>query len=284
MINIVLMAGKGQRFAEAGYKQSKPLIPVSGKPMIIRAVESMPKSDKWIFVVRQDHLAEQEVISTLKSVSKDVTVLVDKNPTGQLNSCLVAKEYYDNDEPMFVGACDFGMVFDREKFNRLITANQADMVVFSFTGQPNLTRNPQAWGWLKQDGQMNISGVSVKVPISDNPFNDYAITGSFAFKSGKYFLQLAEELIKRDIKVKGEYYIDSMIALACELGHKVLSFPVKYIGWGVPPDYEEYVWWEKAISQNLAEAKVRPEYNFWADYFNYRTYAPPPFEPAEPVP
>lgn len=267
MVNIVLMAGKGQRFGDAGYKQSKPLIPVSGKPMIIRAVESMPKADKWVFVVRQDHLEEKEVIETLKSVAKDVTVMVDPNPTGQLNSCLVAKQYYDNNEPMFVGACDFGMVYNEAEFKQMINSGQADLISFSFTKQPNLSRNPQAWGWLKQDGQMTIHGVSVKIPISENPFNDYAITGSFAFKSGKYFLALADELIKRDIKVKGEYYIDSMIQLACELGHKVFSFPVKYIGWGVPADYEEYVWWEKAIANVDESAKQKPEYEFWDEFF-----------------
>ncbi len=269
MINVILMAGKGQRFSEAGYKQSKPLIPVSGKPMIVRAVESMPKADKWVFVVRQEHLEEKEVIDTLKSVAKDVKVLVDPNPTGQLNSCLVTKEYFNNNEPLFVGACDFGMVYDQEKFQQLITSGTADLVSFSFTEQPNLSRNPQAWGWLKQDDQMHISGVSVKIPISKNPYSDYAITGSFAFKSGRYFLNLAEELIKRDIKVKGEFYIDSMIALACELKHNVISFPVKYIGWGVPADYEEYVLWEKTIlePQNYPQAELKPEYKFWHDYF-----------------
>lgn len=272
MINIVLMAGRGQRFAEADYKLSKPLIPVSGKPMIVRAVESMPRADKWVFVVRQEHLDEKEVMDTLKSVAADVTVLVDPNPTGQLNSCLVAKEYFDNDQPMFVGACDFGMVYDESKFETLMNSGQADMVSFSFTKQQNLSRNPQAWGWLKQDTDMKIHGVSVKIPISENPFNDFAITGSFAFKSGKYFLSFADELIKRDIKVKNEFYIDSMIGLACELGHNVISFPVKYIGWGVPADYEEYVWWEKAIGRGNEEAKSKPEYKFWHDYF---TLTPP---------
>ena len=60
-----------------------------------------------------------------------------------------------------------------------------------------------------------------------------------------------------------------MIALACELKHNVISFPVKYIGWGVPADYEEYVLWEKTIlePQNYPQAELKPEYKFWHDYF-----------------
>jgi len=273
MANIILMAGKGQRFADVGYKLSKPLLPVSGKPMIVRAVESMPPSDDWVFVVRQDHLEEKEVIATLKSVAPNVTVMVDPNPTGQLNSCLVAKAHYDSDVPMFVGACDFGMVYDKARYAELMSGPDApDMLVWSFTQQPNLTRNPQAWGWLKQDKDFNIHGVSVKVPVSDDPFNDYAICGSFSFKSGKTFLKIADELVRRDIRVKGEFYIDSMIGLAVEMGYRVVSFPVQYIGWGVPADYEEYLWWEKAIADPLlyADAASESEYKFWKQYF-FRT-------------
>jgi hypothetical protein len=115
------------------------------------------------------------------------------------------------------------------------------MLVFSFTKQDNLTRNPTAWGWLKQDKYYNISGVSVKVPISQNPFDDYAVAGSFSFKNGKCFVKIANELMKRGATINGEYYIDSMISIAVEMNMRVISFPVKYIGWGTPADYEEYL-------------------------------------------
>ncbi len=272
-INVVLMAGSGKRFTDAGYTTSKPLIPVSGKHMILRAVECMPKADKWIFVVRQEHRDEKAVIDTLKSVAKNVIIIVDPNPTGQLKSALVAKEEYDTDDVLFVGACDFGMIYDHKKYGALMNPHNPhmpDVVSWSFTRQPNIARNPQAWGYLKIDKDHAIHGVSVKVPISDNPYTDFIITGSFSFKSGKLFLKLAEELMKRDIRVKGEFYIDSMLGLAVELGYVVKSFPVdKYIGWGVPADYEEYLYWEKAIAHPLdyPEAKEKNEYLFWDDYF-----------------
>lgn len=269
MINVVLMAGSGKRFTDAGYKTNKALLPVSGKPMIIQAVNSMPKADKWVFVVRQEHMDDKVLIDTLKSVASDVAVVVDPNPIGQLNSCLVAKEHYDNGESLFVGACDFGMVWNKEKYAKALS-DGPDMISWSFTKQPNLARNPQAWGWLKVDENSRIHGVSVKVPISSTPINDFAITGSFSFKSGRGFLKIAEELMRRGVTVKGEYYIDSMIAVAIEMGYKAVSFPVdKYIGWGVPADYEEYIYWEQAIAHPDAhpDARIKPEYLFWHSYF-----------------
>ncbi len=270
MINIVLMAGHGKRFSDAGYPQSKPLISVSGKPMIVQAVKSMPKASKWVFVIREEHRQQKEVIDALNLVGENVVHLVDPNPIGQLNSCLVAKDYYPRNEPMFIGACDLGMIYDKEKLNEIMQKEDApDMVVFSFTQQPNLSRNPRAWGWLKRSENNIISGVSVKVPISEDPYNDHAIVGSFVFKNGKIFNEIATDLMRRGETVNGEYYIDSMIGVANDLGYKVISFPVKYIGWGVPADLEEYNYWEKAINNpvDYPEAKEKGEYKFWKEYF-----------------
>ena len=42
MMNILIpMAGEGARFKTAGYKHTKPLIPVNGKPMIQQAIETL---------------------------------------------------------------------------------------------------------------------------------------------------------------------------------------------------------------------------------------------------
>ncbi|OGZ53136.1 MAG: hypothetical protein A3B25_03300 [Candidatus Ryanbacteria bacterium RIFCSPLOWO2_01_FULL_48_26] len=272
MTNVVLMAGKGKRFSDAGYTISKSLLPVSGKPMIVRAVECMPPADKWVFVVREDHLKEQDIIEALKSVAKDVIVLVDPNPIGQLNSCLVAKEYYDNGEPVFIGACDFGMRYDLRAYEKLLDSKnpeRPDVIAWSFTEGQNLARNPEMFGWLEQDADGWVRGVSVKVPVSADPFHDFAVTGSFTFASGKAFLKIAEELMRRGIKVKNEFYIDSMLGLAAEMGYRVKSFPVAYASWGTPVDYEEYLWWEKAISDPLRypDAVAKEEYPFWKTYF-----------------
>ena len=40
--NIVIpMAGRGSRFQEQGYKDSKPFIDVNGKPMIQKVIENL---------------------------------------------------------------------------------------------------------------------------------------------------------------------------------------------------------------------------------------------------
>ena len=224
------MAGKGTRYKQQGFTTSKPLIPVNGIPMIIHAIDSYPKADKWVFVIRKEHLFETELISTIQSVTKNVEFIVDENPVGQLNSLLVAKPFFENETEIFVGACDLAIVTHNMTFDHDITA-------LTFTQQECLTRNPYSWGWL----QINPLKMSCKVPLSDNPYNDHALTGCFTFKDGKTLLKMAEQLMKDDIKVKGEFYVDSLITIAEKYNYTVNENLVNYyISWGTPEDYNRY--------------------------------------------
>ena len=47
---LIPMAGKGSRFKKENYKLSKPLIPISGIPMVIQAVKSLPKTNTYFFI------------------------------------------------------------------------------------------------------------------------------------------------------------------------------------------------------------------------------------------
>src|SRR3989344_828803 len=103
MINLIPMAGLGKRFADQGYKLSKPLIPVSGMPMIMKVISDLPKADKWIFVIRQEHI-DCGVDKLIQKQISDAVFLVDPSPTGQAGSCMVAREYLKDGEELFIAA------------------------------------------------------------------------------------------------------------------------------------------------------------------------------------
>ena len=128
MINLIPMAGKGSRFFEQGYKLSKPLIAVSGTPMIIKVIRDLPKADKWIFIVRQEHL-DSGVDKIIKKEIPDSVFIIDKNPEGQASSCMIAREYLDNYEELFIAACDNGFIYNKDKFKELKSKSDADCIV-----------------------------------------------------------------------------------------------------------------------------------------------------------
>ena len=54
------MAGRGSRFAEAGYERPKPLIDVAGAPMIARVIDNLRvPGARTLLIARQD-LADAE--------------------------------------------------------------------------------------------------------------------------------------------------------------------------------------------------------------------------------
>src|SRR3954467_15103872 len=60
MLTIVIpMAGRGSRFAEAGYELPKPLLPIHGIPMIEAGVRNLVPSEpaRFVFICQREHLA-----------------------------------------------------------------------------------------------------------------------------------------------------------------------------------------------------------------------------------
>ena len=85
----------------------------------------------------------------------------------------------------------------------------------------------------------------VKAPISNDPYNDHAIVGTFYFRKVDFFKQALNSLLSKEVRVNGEYYVDSLMGELIELGLKVKVLEVEdYICWGTPSDYETFVYWQ----------------------------------------
>ena len=241
---LVPMAGEGSRFKDYGFETSKPLIKVDNKEMIARTMACLPRSKRIVYLVRS-HLINADLEKTLNNTSKRVYVVpVDELTEGQASTCLLGMDYVKEDEPLLIAPCDNGMIWDDEKFNEI--TEKADVVCWTFSKHLSIKESPQSWGYIKCDKDKNILGVSVKVPITSNPYEEQCIIGTFWFKTAKLFKDLASELIEKDIRVNGEFYVDSIITLAIERNLKVKCFEVdNYISWGKPKDLFEYQKWSR---------------------------------------
>lgn len=245
-INIIPMAGKGSRFADQGYKDPKPLLPVDGEAMVVHAAKSLPLSKRNIFVCLEDHLNRYPIKETLESSFENVKVVgLNQVTEGQAITISLGLENEDLEKPLFIAASDNGMLYDFNELEKFLSESDPDVFAFTFSGNPTSERNPQMYGWIKTGGQDALA-VSVKIPISNTPIKDDAIVGAFYFKSVRIYLEILNKLIEKNIRVNNEYYVDSMIGLAIELGFKTNVFRVDhYICWGTPNDYNTYFYWQK---------------------------------------
>ena len=245
-ITLIPLAGRGSRFVKVGYKDPKPLIEVSGKPMIIQAANSLPNSQNHIFVTLKEHLENYPLEKTLKQEYQDANIIsIDEVTQGQAITCSLGLKDADENSSLLIAATDNGMIYNHEKYQNLIEDENVDAIIFTFKHHISSKNNPQMYGWVKVDDKDNATAVSVKVPISDNPYEDHAIVGTFWFKKAEYFNKALENLLSKDLKVNGEYYVDSLMGELIELGLNVKVFEVDdYICWGTPDDYETFVYWQ----------------------------------------
>ena len=257
------MAGLGSRFSKEGYLLPKPLIPVSGSPMIIHAIRQMPKADKWIFLVRKEHIEEYSIDKIIRAEIKDAVIVeVKENTEGQASTCMLAMPHIDDDDEIFIAACDNSFLFDQKKFDELRERKDVDAVVWTFTKDTLLTDNPQAWGWVKVgEDRETIEDMSVKVPVSDTPFNDHAVVATFYFKRASDFKNVYDKMYAENYRINNEFYIDSMPIFMNEIDKKSVIFDVDlYVGWGKPSDLYQYQLKEleyqlKKMNQEILDSK-----------------------------
>lgn len=275
MANIIPMAGQGSRFLKEGYMQPKPLIQVSGVPMIVKAIRDMPKSDKWIFIVRKEHIDDYNIDKIIKNEVPDAIIIpVEKTTEGQACTCMLAEPFLNPNESLFIAACDNGYLYDGEKYKRLCSRKGIDAVVWTFTRRETLRRNPKAWGWcvLEDDG-ITIKDVSVKLPVSEDPYNDHAVVATFFFKKAKDFMDAVNLMIKENYRINNEFYVDAVPIFLKKLGKKSAIFDVDlYIGWGTPSDLRDYETIENLMMKGMKQEAIsednRMVLQLWKKYFD----------------
>jgi dTDP-glucose pyrophosphorylase len=259
------MAGLGSRFSDAGYLLPKALIPVSGKPMIARAIEGMPPSDKWIFIVRQEHIDQYQIDVLISSlIPKAIVIPVSETTEGQASTCMLAMPHLDPAEELFIAACDNSFVYDQGHYARLKADPEIDAIVWTFTKNELLAATPKAWGWIRlaADGR-TIADMSVKVPVSNDPFNDHAVVATFWFRRAGDFAAAYDLMVKENYRINNEFYVDSLPVFFGKLGKTSVIFDVDlYVGWGKPADLYQY---EKLEYENRIGHLDNP---LWQKYFS----------------
>lgn len=252
-ITLIPLAGRGSRFAKEGYTNPKPLIDVSGKPMIVQAADALPRSEDYIFVTLQEHLDHYPLESALKNAYANCKVVaIDGVTEGQAITCSLGLKGVSLDKSLLISATDNGIIYDQDKYQSLVEDDEVDAIIFTFRNHISSTNNPEMYGWVKTDGD-TATGVSVKVPISSTPQNDHAIVGTFYLKKVAYFNDALKALVEKNVRVNNEFYVDSLMGELIEMGLKVKVFEVDdYIGWGTPNDYETFIYWQSFFHKNDA--------------------------------
>lgn len=250
---VMPMAGLGQRFQDEGYALTKPLIPVSGKPMVSQAAHDLPASVHQAFVLRSDMPGYQEIALQLKSIYPGAVIESIPSVTeGQACTALIGldtldRQYPGHSGPITFGACDNGALYAQDKFRQLANDPDIDVIVWGIRGHTNAIRRPTMFGWIDAAPDGEIRSISVKSPLGA-PTTDPIVIGTFTFRSSTDFRKSVERLFARNGRVNNEFYLDSTINDAIALGLRCHLFEVdSFISWGTPDDLRTFEYWQSCF-------------------------------------
>jgi len=232
-LNILIpMAGAGSRFEQAGYTFPKPLIDVKGKPMIQVVVENLNMDANFIFVVRKEHRERYNLDSLLKLIAPGCQIVeTDGLTEGAACTALLAKDFIDNDAPLFFANSDQFVEWDSNEFMYKMNETNADGGIISFT-----STHPK-WSFAKINEEGLVTEVAEK-----NPISDIATVGYYYWKHGSDFVKYAEQMIRKDIRVNNEFYVCPVFNEAVGDGKQIRTFDIpKMWGLGTPEDLKYYL-------------------------------------------
>ena len=157
--NIVLpMAGRGSRFRQKGYKNSKPFIDVEGKPMIQRVVENLniefDKNFKFIILCQKADFEEYDFSLFNKMIGHDniEVIKLDGITEGAACTLLTAKEFINNRVPLLSFNSDQMIDYNpSETFSRL-SLHDGGMPCFKGEGPK--------WSYAKTDEEGYVTEVA----------------------------------------------------------------------------------------------------------------------------
>ena len=233
------MAGEGSRFRNAGWTTPKPLIELKGKPLVVRAIESVRVDGapmKYSFIVRKEHIDDYGVDKSIKAILPEANIYsVEKTTRGAVETCLIAEEGIADDDAVVVMDCD--LEFDSKEYRRLIEA------VLNETGDE--ARGGALVSFESDEPKYSYAEVGddglVKRTAEKEVISNHALCGAYFFASGREFKAAAHRLLDEPVMLKPEFYVSLLYNYLLRDGSPVrLATMEMYRSYGTPEELKQW--------------------------------------------
>lgn len=229
---LIPMAGAGSRFAQAGYTFPKPLIEVNGKPMIQVVIENLNIDANFIYLVRKEDFEKYNLQSLLNILTPGCTIwIVDKLTEGAACTTLLAERLIDNENPLLIANSDQFVEWKSGEFYHSLNTNNIDGSILTFENS-----HPK-WSYVRTDEYGNVTELKEKKVISN-----HATVGIYYWAKGSEYVRCAKQMIEKNIRVNGEFYVAPVYNEAIAEGKIIKTFEVqKMSGLGTPEDLQTFL-------------------------------------------
>jgi NDP-sugar pyrophosphorylase family protein len=236
---VIPMAGRGSRFADAGYELPKPLIPVHGTPMIELVVSNLRprlRDARFVFVCQREHIERYGIDRRLREIAPGCAVVaIDGITEGAACTVLLAADEIDPGDTLVIANSDQWVDVDIDEHLALLDSDGLDGLIMTMWAD-----HPK-WSYVRFDDAGRVSELVEKEVVSNE-----ATVGIYAFRRGGDFVRAAREMIAAEKRVNGEFYVapvyNELIAEGATLGvDNVGTVDDGMYGLGVPDDLERFL-------------------------------------------
>jgi len=232
-MNIVIpLAGDNPLFKNLGYSYPKPLIEINGKPMIQLVVENLNTEGRFIFIVKKEISEQYNLRAMLNLIAPGCEVIeIEGSTEGAVASVLLAKEHIDNDAPLVIANSDQFLEWNSNEFFYAMAADECDGGIVTFK-----STHPK-WSYIKLKEDGFVGETAEKKPISN-----IATAGIYFYKKGSDFIKYAEQMMVKEMRVNGKFYVAPVYNEMVLDNKKIRSFDIPKI-WGLktPEDLDLFL-------------------------------------------
>ena len=267
---IIPMAGLGQRFVDAGYKNPKPFIWVDNDYIISKIVKMFNKEDEIIFICNTRHLKETDMHDRLRRLHKKSKVVsVPEHNRGPVFTMIPYMDLINDDEQVIVCYCDNPLLWNYNDFKNWVNKTKTDGCVLTHTGFHPHRLASTYMAYCKMDGDRMIE-IKEKEPYTDNHWTEHASTGVYYFKKGSYIKKYFQEEIDKKIKhTNGEYYVTLVYNLLIKDNLNISIYDTDFVTvFGTPSELENYKAWHTILKGKQVKNKedLIKCYEYWKSY------------------
>lgn len=232
------MAGAGSRFSQAGYGDPKPLIPINGISMIRIVIHNLKPDVKhrFIFICQREHVKAYGLADKFMQWAPGSEIVeLDGITEGAACTVLAAQSLIDGDETLMIANSDQYIDFNINRYLDKMDASNLDGLIMT------MKANDPKWSFAGIGADGLVNRVVEKVVISDE-----ATVGIYNFKRGSDFVSGAKNMIKKDERVNGEFYVAPVYNQLISDGQRIGIFNVGsdrkgMYGLGTPADLEYFL-------------------------------------------
>lgn len=243
---IFAMAGKSSRFLDAGYGVPKYLLAIGSVPMFyLSAIPFEADGFENYFICNQEALLDSNLrirreISRWFPGSKILST--PKNNLGPSYSFLHSDlSNLDLSRPAILSYTDAFSSFSPANLVTRLREEKAEAAAVVFKGSHHpASQLGNAFAYLKTRG-IQVEAVSEKIPFTEQPSEEYASTGVYAFRNLETMIFAMEKQMEDGQKYNGEFYTSLSLNSLVQRDRKVIIYETDYfIDVGTPNSYEEF--------------------------------------------